>query len=240
MSLRINPNVARLVCSLSGAEVSHGGFARPIACARAAAARQAGGRRVRPRRGPPPAARTAASAAECGLWTWGPLLPVLEPPRDLPTTSAVCRSPVTTASRAVRRRAVPRARGRQPVGQLQGPRPRGRRRPRLRVGRAALRPADPGQAGVAASLFSARLGLPGCLVWMPEAWRDSIYHRACAHFGAEVRFAGPNIATAGRVMRETLTAELARASRRPVDVLRARTPRGQEDDGPRDRRVLRR
>jgi len=67
-----------------------------------------------------------------------------------------------------------------------------------------------GNAGVAASLFSARLGLPGCLVWMPEAWRDSIYHRACAHFGAEVRFAGPNIATAGRVMRETLRDELAR------------------------------
>jgi len=66
-----------------------------------------------------------------------------------------------------------------------------------------------GNAGVAASLFSARLGVDPCLVYMPEPWRDSIYHRACRWFGAEVRFAGANIAEAGRAMRQEVGAELA-------------------------------
>ncbi len=66
-----------------------------------------------------------------------------------------------------------------------------------------------GNAGVAACLFSRRLGLPGCVVYMPEAWRGSIYHRACDHFGGEVRFAGANIAAAGKAMRRDLADELA-------------------------------
>lgn len=66
-----------------------------------------------------------------------------------------------------------------------------------------------GNAGVAASLFSARLGVEPCLVYMPEPWRDSIYHRACLWFGAEVRFAGTNIAEAGRAMRQEVADELA-------------------------------
>jgi len=66
-----------------------------------------------------------------------------------------------------------------------------------------------GNAGVAASLFSARLGLPPCHVVMPLAWRGSPYHRACALFGADVRFAGANVAEAGRAMREALDRPLA-------------------------------
>jgi threonine synthase len=66
-----------------------------------------------------------------------------------------------------------------------------------------------GNAGVAAALFSARLGLPAALVYMPDGYQGSIYHKACAHFGGEVRFGGANIAGAGKLMREALTAELA-------------------------------
>ena len=66
-----------------------------------------------------------------------------------------------------------------------------------------------GNAGVAACLFSARLGMRGCLVYMPESYRGCIYHRACEFFGGEVRFVGANIAAAGRAMREDLAAELA-------------------------------
>lgn len=65
-----------------------------------------------------------------------------------------------------------------------------------------------GNAGVAAALFSSRLGLEPAIVYMPEGYQGSIYHRACAHFGGEVHFAGANIAAAGKHMRETLQAEL--------------------------------
>jgi threonine synthase len=66
-----------------------------------------------------------------------------------------------------------------------------------------------GNAGVAAALYSARLGLPAALVYMPEGYQGSIYHKACAHFGGEVRFAGANIAAAGKHMRDALRSELA-------------------------------
>jgi threonine synthase len=65
-----------------------------------------------------------------------------------------------------------------------------------------------GNAGVAAALYSARLGLPPALVYMPEGYQGSIYHKACVHFGGEVRFAGANIASAGQHMRAALQAEL--------------------------------
>jgi threonine synthase len=67
-----------------------------------------------------------------------------------------------------------------------------------------------GNAGVSAALFSARLGLPGALVYMPEGYQGSIYHRACVHFGGEVVFAGDNIAGAGKAMRAARAPELAR------------------------------
>lgn len=66
-----------------------------------------------------------------------------------------------------------------------------------------------GNAGVAAALFSSRLGLERALVYMPDGYQGSIYHQACAHFGGEVRFAGQNIAAAGRQMRDALKVELA-------------------------------
>ena len=65
-----------------------------------------------------------------------------------------------------------------------------------------------GNAGVAASLFSARLGLPGALVYMPDGYQGGIYHREAEFFGAEVRFAGTNIAESGRLMREAFAGQL--------------------------------
>jgi threonine synthase len=66
-----------------------------------------------------------------------------------------------------------------------------------------------GNAGVAACLYSARLGLPGALVYMPDGYQGSVYHLSCEHFGGEVRFVGANIAAAGRQMREDMCRELA-------------------------------
>ena len=73
-----------------------------------------------------------------------------------------------------------------------------------------------GNAGVAAALFSSRLGLEPAVVYMPDGYQGSIYHRACAHFGGEVHFAGANIAASGKHMRESLKAELS--ARRYVDL----------------------
>jgi threonine synthase len=66
-----------------------------------------------------------------------------------------------------------------------------------------------GNAGVAASMYSARMGLPGAWVYMPEGYQGSIYHKACAHFGSEIRFFGANIAAAGKQMREDLKGQLS-------------------------------
>ncbi|MEE9280906.1 MAG: pyridoxal-phosphate dependent enzyme [Myxococcota bacterium] len=73
-----------------------------------------------------------------------------------------------------------------------------------------------GSAGVAAALFSARLGLPACLVYMPDSQRGSVYHRGALHFGAEVRFAGSNIAEAGAAMRRECAAELESGARSDI------------------------
>ncbi len=67
-----------------------------------------------------------------------------------------------------------------------------------------------GNAGVAAALFCSRLGLPGAIVYMPEGYQGSVYHRACEHFGGEVVFHGANIAGAGQAMRAALAEPLAR------------------------------
>ncbi|MFZ5788653.1 MAG: pyridoxal-phosphate dependent enzyme, partial [Acidobacteriota bacterium] len=66
-----------------------------------------------------------------------------------------------------------------------------------------------GNAGVACCLFSARLGLEPALIYMPDGYQGGIYHRACEHFGGEVRFFGANIAAAGARMREDVARELA-------------------------------
>jgi threonine synthase len=67
-----------------------------------------------------------------------------------------------------------------------------------------------GNAGVAAALFCSRLGLPAAVVYMPDGYQGSIYHRACCFFGGEVVFAGANIAGAGKAMRAALAEPLAR------------------------------
>lgn len=66
-----------------------------------------------------------------------------------------------------------------------------------------------GNAGVAASLFSTRLGLPPCRVTMPVGHEGGMYHRVVEHFGGKVSFAGANIAAAGKVAREEMAAEVA-------------------------------
>lgn len=66
-----------------------------------------------------------------------------------------------------------------------------------------------GNAGVAAALFSARIGLEPCLVYMPKEHRGSSYHKAAEHYGATIRFTGANIAAAGKRMRSDVALELA-------------------------------
>ena len=67
-----------------------------------------------------------------------------------------------------------------------------------------------GNAGIAAAFFSARAALEPALVFMPEGYQGSTYDRAARLFGAELRFAGQNVAEAGRAMRAELRAELSR------------------------------
>jgi len=66
-----------------------------------------------------------------------------------------------------------------------------------------------GNAGVAASMFSSRLGLPQAQIYMPEGHRGSWYHRTAELLGARVVFHGANIAGAGARMREDLSDALA-------------------------------
>jgi threonine synthase len=67
-----------------------------------------------------------------------------------------------------------------------------------------------GNAGIAAALFSARLGLPPACVWMPKSHEGNYYHQAAQHFGAEVTLHGRHIAEAGQAMREKYRDELGR------------------------------
>lgn len=208
--MRINPNIRRLVCSLSGREVDAGGFRSPIGLCRCC---------------PPPGkpvvieydlavARAGWEArsvgAVPGLWRYASLLPVLDVPSDY--------APDVGATPSVRHDGLSRELGCEVWLKNEGGNPSGSFKDRgLAVGIAlgaasgAKRFCLPtqGNAGVAACLFSRRLGLPGCVVYMPEAWRGSIYHRACEHFGGEVRFCGANIAAAGKAMRDDLAGELA-------------------------------
>jgi threonine synthase len=82
-----------------------------------------------------------------------------------------------------------------------------------------------GNAGVAAALFCSRLGLPATVVYMPDGYQNSIYHRACRHFGGDVVFAGANIAGAGQAMRAALAEPLARGE--CVDISTFFEPGGQ-------------
>jgi len=145
-----------------------------------------------------------------GIWKYAPLLPVQSVPRDyapdVGLTGAVCHEflgEMTGVELHLKNE------GSNPSGSFKD---RG-----LAVGIAlgvacgAKRFCLPtqGNAGVASSLFSTRLQLPGCLVYMPEGYQGNIYHREAEFFGAEVRFAGGNIAASGKIMREEFAEELA-------------------------------
>ena len=212
MELRINPNVARLVCSSSGKEVPARGFASPVGLCPCC-----------PRPGKPVvveydpervraelASAPLGGAGGRGIWRFAPLLPVQGVPGEY--AADVGGTPV------VRHDRLSAGLGVEVFLKNEGTNPSGSFKDRglavaVAFGRAcgARRFCIPtqGNAGVAACLFSARLGMPGCVVYMPESYRGCIYHRACEFFGGEVRFVGANIAAAGRAMREDLAAELA-------------------------------
>jgi threonine synthase len=208
--VRINPNIRSLVCSFSGKEVDAGGFARPVGLCRCC-----------PAPGKPVVVeydlvavrreRVAGAPATRGLWRHAALLPVVDVPADFAADVGDAPSIRHAAlSDELRADLWLKNEGGNPSGSFKD---RG-----LAVGVAlgaasgARRFCLPtqGNAGVAACLFSRRLGLPGCVVYMPEAWRGSIYHRSCEHFGGEVRFAGANIAAAGKAMRADLAGEIER------------------------------
>jgi threonine synthase len=203
--LKINPKIKRLVCSMSGREVDSRGFERPIGLCSCC-----------PAPGKPvvveydldrvelPCARSA------GMWSFAELLPVVDPPPSF--AADVGLTPTVELERWSTETGV------EIFAKNEGTNPSGSFKDRglaagVALGRAcgAQRFCLPtqGNAGVAASLFSARLGLPGCLVYMPEGYEDGLYHREARFFGAEVRFFGSNIAAAGKKMRDDVADELA-------------------------------
>jgi len=211
-TLGINPRLTRLVCSRTGREADSHGFQRPPGLCDCC-----------PSPGSPLLVSYDLSAlrpvvdrlppygsARQGLAAFEPLLPVV----GLPAGYADDVGHTPTAHHP----ALSQAHGVEVLLKWEGANPSGSFKDRgLAVAVALGHTAGAGRfclptqgnAGVAASLFCARLGLPGCLVYMPDGHRDGIYHRQAAFFGAEVRFAGANIATAGRRMREELALELA-------------------------------
>jgi threonine synthase len=212
MALEINPNVSVLRCSSSGQELPGPVFSSPVGLCRCC---PAPGKPVvveydpvkvwAELRGTPLAERKAA-----GIWGYAPLLPVLGVPDEY--AADVGGTPTVKHARLSRELGV------EVFLKNEGTGPSGSFKDRglavgVALGRAcgAKRFCLPtqGNAGAAACLFSARLGMPGCLVWMPDGFQGGIYHKACEFFGGEVHFAGPNIAAAGRAMREQLRDELS-------------------------------
>lgn len=206
MVLSINPRISRLVCSRTGDEVDHDGYSHPVGLSPA---------------GFPVVVEYDLEAIadqhrddlfedRPGMWRYCNLLPV----RGVPDSYAadVGRTPTVGYPELSRRYGVElwmKHEGGNPTGSFKD---RG-----LAVG-VALGHAlgaesfflpTQGNAGVAASLFSTRLGLPACRVTMPAGYQGGMYHRACEHYGGEVSFAGPNIATAGKVARAEMAAAVA-------------------------------
>ena len=214
---RINPNIARIVCSVSGKNVDPDGFRRPLGMCSCCDAP-----------GKPlvvvydlDAVRFRLEGSgwddDSGIWRYSNLLPVLNmPPRFAPDVGLTPTVRHDTLSGKSGVELFLKDEGANPSGSFKD---RG-----LSVGVAlgfasgAQRFCLPtqGNAGVAASLFSARLGLPGCLVYMPDGYQGGIYHREAEFFGAEVRFAGSNIAESGKIMRDAFADELS--SGRLVDM----------------------
>ena len=213
MALQINPNVSLLRCSWSGQELPGHPFSSPVGLCRCCpAARQAGGGRVRHCKGARPSCAARRSPGATGQGSGGTL-------RCYRCSVSRKSTPRTSAhTPTVRHGPLSRQLGVEVFLKNEGTNPSGSFKDRglavgVALGRAcgARRFCLPtqGNAGVAACLFSARLGMPGCQVWMPEGFQGSIYRRGCEFFGGEVRFAGPNIAATGRAMRERLAHELS-------------------------------
>jgi threonine synthase len=208
-AIRINENIRRIGCSLSGAAHDPAGFERPLGLC--SCCEPPGKPLVVEYELEAVGARLAAGGWEDteGIARYAPLLPVRGwNPRY---AADVGRTPV------VRHAALAADLEVEILLKDEGANPSGSFKDRgLSVGVAlgaacgARRFCLPtqGNAGVAASLFSARLGLPGCLVYMPEGYQGGLYHREAELFGAEVRFAGANIAASGRIMREELASGL--------------------------------
>jgi len=212
MALQINPNVSLLRCSWSGKELAGLPFSSPVGLCRCCPApgkpvvvEYDAAKVLSELRGTPLARRDGA-----GIWRYAPLLPVLGVPEEY--AADVGHTPT------VRHGLLSRQLGVEVFLKNEGTSPSGSFKDRglavgVALGRAcgARRFCLPtqGNAGVAACLFSARLGMPGCQVWMPEGFQDSVYRRGCEFFGGEVHFAGPNIAAAGRAMRERLGHQLS-------------------------------
>jgi threonine synthase len=215
--IRLNPDIAKVVCSVTGSETDAKEYSRPLGLCTCC----------------PPPGKPLIVVYELdairerlgdggwgtgpGIWRYGALLPVL----GLPWRYA----PDVGLTRAVRNEPLAGENGVDLYLKNEGTNPTGSFKDRglsvgigLGVACGAQRFCLPtqGNAGVAAALFSTRLGLPGCLVYMPEDYKGGLYHREAEFFGAEVRFAGANIAVAGKVMREAHGDELA--SGRLVDM----------------------
>jgi threonine synthase len=214
---KINPEIARVVCSLSGRPADPGGFRRPLGLCGCC---EAPGRPLVVEYDLAKLARRIGDdgwGADTGIWRYDSLLPVLDvPPRFAPDVGI---TPI------VRHDALSDDSGVELFLKDEGANPSGSFKDRgLSVGVAlgfacgAQRFCLPtqGNAGVAASLFSARLGLPGCVVYMPDGYQGGVYHLEAEFFGAEVRFAGDNIAASGRIMRKAFADDLA--SGRLVDM----------------------
>ncbi len=212
MSIRINPFVTGLVDSLSGEPVPTGDFARPIGLS-------PGGVPVEVvyDLDAVDAVLGGAFPEHRGMMRYQALLPVTGlPPAYVGDVGGTPVIPAPALSAELGVDLAMKVEAGNPTGSFKD---RG-----LAVGLAlgvasgATRFCLPtqGNAGVAAALFSSRLGLDPAVVYMPRGYEGGVYHRACALYGGEVRFSGPNIAAAGAAMRAELAGPLAEG--RYVDV----------------------
>ena len=197
----LNPNIARVLNSKTGREADVD-WGRPVGLHE--------GSPVTIEYDLEAVARTGHRGKLEGLWRYAPLLPVTPGPAEY--ASDVGGTGIARDSRLSDELdcdVLIKAEGTNPTGSFKD---RGLAMGvALGVACGARRFCLPtqGNAGVAASCFSARAGLEPALVYMPEGHRGSIYARQAAHFGADLRFFGANIAASGKRMRADLSAELA-------------------------------